>query len=114
MDTHSIGHESASVNAPVRPGSRRPAKPKSAASAGLKSAGPFVYVGPNLPGGKLSAFTVFRGKPPAHIAALMEEKPEIKRLIVPVAQIAEALQKARTQGTAEFRAVRNLMKGTVN
>lgn len=78
-----------------------------------KPAGPMIYVGPNLPGGKLSAYTVFRGGIPAHVSALADKMPDIHLLIVPIEQFAEAQQKARTQGTLEYRAAQNLTKGMV-
>jgi len=67
-----------------------------------------IYIGPNLPGGQLSAFTVFKGELPAHVRDLREKTPELQRLFVPVSDLAAArqrLQKAGPEAQA-FRAVR--------
>lgn len=60
----------------------------------LKAVEPAIYVGPNLPGGKLSRYTVFKnGAMMPHVAKLIEANPAIKSLIVPVSKLAETEQK---------------------
>jgi hypothetical protein len=59
---------------------------------------PVVYIGPNLPGGQLSAFTVFRNGLPAHVAEIEKQHPEISRLIVPVRELPAARQKLHRHG----------------
>src|SRR5699024_12103901 len=47
-----------------------------------------VYAGPNVPGGVLSQFTVFReGVLAPHVKQIVERYPAIKRLIVPVSRL---------------------------
>lgn len=60
---------------------------------------PRVYVGPTLPGGVLSYGTVFCGEGyPAHVAAVIEDRPAVRGLIVPVTQLAEATKAVKTKG----------------
>ena len=62
-------------------------------------AAPRVYVGPTLPGGVISYGTVFCGEGyPAHVAELIESRPAVRALIVPVAQLAEAAKAVKTKG----------------
>jgi len=68
-----------------------------------------IYIGPNLPGGRLSQFTVFRGGLPVYLTDLLEQQPSIKDLIVPVAETAAMQAKALQTGTLESIAYQNLM-----
>jgi hypothetical protein len=71
-----------------------------------------VYVGPNIRGGRMAQYTVFRGGLPAYIEALLDEQPHIRNLIVPIAQLAEAQRRSVTPGTIEYRAAEKLRGGT--
>lgn len=58
-----------------------------------------VYVGPSLPKGVLTQFTVFRGEFPPHIAALMGKSESLKHLMVPVAKLSQARKEVMTSGS---------------
>lgn len=50
---------------------------------------PTIYVGPNLAGGVLARYTVFKdGKMLPHVQELLEQNPDVKALIVPVSKLA--------------------------
>jgi hypothetical protein len=74
-----------------------------------KSVEQLIYIGPNLPGGRLSKNTVFRGGLPVYLNDLLEQQPSIKDLIVPVSETAAAQEKTQMSGTPEFIAYQNLM-----
>lgn len=71
--------------------------------------GPVIYIGPNLPGGALSGFTVFRGGLPAHVTEMQEKNPELKTLFVPVSELAAA-RKRLTRPSREAKAFQDLCK----
>lgn len=58
-----------------------------------------IYVGPSIPGGVLNRFTVFRGGKPLHLATVFKECPEMERLFVPTADLADVLTKVERTGT---------------
>lgn len=60
-----------------------------------------IYIGPNLPGGALQRYTVFKGGIPLHVAEITENCPEIKGMFVPVNELSAAEQAMRTAGTVE-------------
>ncbi|MFU1797376.1 hypothetical protein ACM1RC_26155 [Paenibacillus azoreducens] len=70
-----------------------------------------IYVGPNLPGGRLSRFTVFMGSIPKHLDDLLEKQPEIEHLIVPVEELSRALARVNAPGTLEHSTFQYLSKG---
>jgi len=73
-----------------------------------------IYIGPNLPGGVLQRYTVFKGGIPLHIAETTEKCPAIKGLFVPVNQLSNAEQSLKTAGTVEntlFNAVVDHVRG---
>ena len=43
-----------------------------------------IYVSPNIPGGLLSQYTVFRGEIPFHVKGLIDKYPVMDKLLVPV------------------------------
>lgn len=113
MDTNSTGNDPVGIKQ-EKPKQQAPAKEpknKPANKVEQKLSGSQIYIGPNLPGGKLAAFTVFRYEIPAHIEALIQALPDLRRLIVPVASMSKSQVRSQTQGTAEYRAVQNLLKG---
>jgi hypothetical protein len=80
---------------------------KKAPSEGAKAAGKsgavtaFVYAGPSLPGGRLKSLTTLNGTY-KQITDYYKESialyPNVARLIVPVAQLAEIRKKTQTSG----------------
>jgi hypothetical protein len=74
-----------------------------------------VYVGPNVPGGILQRFQVFKGGLPPHCKDLLEKVPEIKELFVPVEGLEAMRRKIGEPGTNEARLFyvvqKNLAKG---
>lgn len=66
--------------------------PKKATKTQAKAAlptEPTIYVGPNLAGGILASYTVFKdGKMLPHVQELVEQNPDLKALIVPVSKLA--------------------------
>lgn len=64
-----------------------------------KAIEPRVYVGPTLDGGALSHLTVFRGDGyPANVAKVLNDRPVVRNLIVPVSQLAESVKAVQTKG----------------
>ena len=74
-----------------------------------------VYCGPNIPGGALQRYTVFKNGLPLHLNDLFKQCPSVKSLFVPVADLARIEQAINTMGTPEhsqFQAVLGFtMKG---
>jgi len=71
--------------------------------------GPQIYIGPTLPGGVLSANTIFKNGLPPHVEQLQQERPEIKNLIVPVSDLSGARQRIAGHGK-EAQAYREIVK----
>ena len=69
-----------------------------------------IYLGPNLPGGRLTNATTFRGGIPDYLTDLLEGLPEVETLIVPVAEMASVQSRIRTPGTPEYQAYQSLQK----
>ncbi|MCB5255538.1 MAG: hypothetical protein LHW58_07850 [Candidatus Cloacimonetes bacterium] len=76
-----------------------------------------IYCGPNLPGGKLTKYRVFKGGIPEYLNDVIAGYPEIKRLFVPVADLQKAETAISTKGTPQqlaYEAVqKNISKGGV-
>ena len=72
-----------------------------------------IYVGPNVPGGILQRFQVFRGEIPPYCKSLIEKIPEIKELFVPVENLEEIRRKIKESGTNEARLF-DLAQGKLN
>ncbi len=76
---------------------------------------PLIYCGPNLPKGVLLQHTVFKGGGvPKHIDKHVEACPAVKRLCVPVSDMAKTMDAIAKQGTAEsvwFGKVQEYIKG---
>ena len=79
-----------------------PTKPESGPSSGEKTAR-LVYVGPNVPGGILQRFQVFKGGLPPYCKDLFGKIPEIKELFVPVEGLEALRRKIEESGTNEAR-----------
>lgn len=58
-----------------------------------------IYCGPNIPGGALQKYTVFKGGIPGYLSGLFEKCPEIKSLFVPVTDLAVTEQAISTKGS---------------
>jgi hypothetical protein len=61
----------------------------------------FVYIGPNLPSGKLKGNTIFSGsreETTAFLADVLKDYPLVRDLIIPVEELAEQRVKAATPG----------------
>ena len=59
---------------------------------------PVIYIGPNLPGGTMSAYTVYKNGLPTYVEQLKTETPEIARLIVPVKDLSPARKRLARHG----------------
>ena len=62
-----------------------------------------VYVGPNIPGGILQRFQVFKGGLPPHAKGLIEQVPEVGELFVPVKDLESMRCRIEDPGTNEAR-----------
>ena len=74
-----------------------------------KATGPQIYIGPTLPGGSLSANTIFKNGLPAHVEQLKQQDPQIGQLIVPTAELAAARQSLSGHGRIA-QAYRDIVK----
>ena len=74
-----------------------------------------IYVGPNVPGGILQRYQVFKGGLPPYCGSLFEKVPEIKELFIPVEGLEAIRKKIQEPGTNEARlfhiAQKKLAKG---
>lgn len=70
-----------------------------------------IYLGPNLPGGRLLQSTVFRGGIPVYLQPLIVEQPDVAALIVPVDEISAAQARIVQTGTPEYGAYQAILKG---
>jgi len=70
-----------------------------------------IYVGPNLPGGRLSRFRVFREGIPPYLDDIIQDNPDLERLIVPLDIFPDVVKRVETPGTIEHAAATKLMEG---
>jgi hypothetical protein len=70
---------------------------------------PTVYIGPNLPGGTLASFTVFKNGLPARVQEMKKQTPELAHLFVPVPDLGAARRRLARHGK-EARAFRAVVK----
>ncbi|MCM3632935.1 hypothetical protein [Paenibacillus camelliae] len=70
-----------------------------------------IYAGPNLAGGVLAKYTVFRGELPQHVVALKEKYSDLDKLFVEPATLNSFEQKVAQVGTLQHRAYQNALKG---
>ncbi|GHV50420.1 hypothetical protein FACS1894216_02580 [Synergistales bacterium] len=70
---------------------------------GTQPSEPLVYCGPTLPRAKILTMSVYKNGLPDHVTALVQEKPEIGKLIVPVSMMSGARKRTDTPGTEEHR-----------
>lgn len=80
-----------------------------------KTKGPrLVYCGPNVPGGLLTSYTVYKNGIPAHLQATLEKCPDLKYLFVPVEKLVNAREEIKTSGAflhQKYEVVRKHFKG---
>ncbi|MGG1442094.1 hypothetical protein ABE354_08545 [Brevibacillus laterosporus] len=69
-----------------------------------------IYIGPNIPGGRLVQNTVFRDGIPEHLNDLKEKHPQLNDLFVPVTQFIEAQAQIQRPGTTEYQAYQALSR----
>nr|WP_278430001.1 hypothetical protein [Brevibacillus laterosporus] len=62
-----------------------------------------IYCGPNVPGGILMRYTVFRGGKPDYLQDLFTNLPGIEELIVPLSEFTEVLNNTMIVGTREHQ-----------
>lgn len=60
-----------------------------------------IYLGPNLPGGKLSKYAIYKGGLPTHLNDVYEACPAIKKLFVEPSIMAKKEQAINQKGTPE-------------
>lgn len=85
-------------------------EPQVADSPVAEPTGQLIYLGPNLPGGRLLQSTVFRGGIPAYLLPLMEEQNEVRTLVVPLNEMSDVQARILKTGTAEYIAYQTLLK----
>ena len=69
-----------------------------------------IYCGPNLLGGRIMKYTVFRGGIPVYLNDLLEELPDIRELIVPISKLTDVQAKTLKQGTREYQLYNDISK----
>lgn len=61
----------------------------------------YIYIGPTLPRHEMKHNTIYEGtmqEITAYLAEIIEQYPQVKRLIVPIQQLGEASVKVKTSG----------------
>ena len=69
-----------------------------------------IYIGPNVPGGMLQRYQVFRGGKPEHLKDLFEKCPELQGLFVQVTDLAVVEKALGEAGTVENTLYRETAK----
>ncbi|GAV24806.1 hypothetical protein ciss_07390 [Carboxydothermus islandicus] len=72
-----------------------------------------IYCGPNIPGGILQRYTVYKGGLPSHLGELFEKCPAVKRLFVSVEDLARVETAIATKGTPEHSAFQEVLQFTM-
>ncbi|MGG1618231.1 hypothetical protein [Paenibacillus sp. NRS-1781] len=75
-----------------------------------------IYIGPNLPGGRLAKSLIVRDGFPAHLDDVAEKVPEIRQLFVPVSELATSKAALSVPGSAlqiAYAAVIAAVKGGI-
>lgn len=84
------------------------AEPEVSASATAEKK-PRIYLGPNLPGGRLLQSTVFRGGIPAYLQVVLKDRPDVAVLIVPIEEMSAVQARVLRKGTAEYSAYQAIL-----
>ena len=71
-----------------------------------------IYIGPNVPGGMLQRYQVFRGGIPEHVKQIVEKCPAVKSLFVPVDGFAAAEQEISRAGSANNALFKEILAWT--
>ena len=71
-----------------------------------------IYIGPNVPGGMLQRYQVFRGGIPEHVKQIVEKCPAVKSLFVPVDGFAAAEQEISKAGSANNALFKEILAWT--
>lgn len=69
-----------------------------------------IYCGPNIHGGILQRYTIFKGGLPTHLEDLFKKCPAIKSLFVPVTELARTEKAIATKGTPENALFNEVLK----
>lgn len=75
-----------------------------------------IYCGPNIPGGLLMQYTIFKGEP-EYLNRLFGKCNAIKELMVPVSELNVTRKNVETMGTYEntlFNEIVEFIKGGAN
>jgi hypothetical protein len=62
---------------------------------------PLIYVGPSLPGGLLTKYTIFSNGIPDHLKAHFAKCPAFKQLFIPVSQLPAVESRLKDATSAE-------------
>ncbi|KJD45984.1 hypothetical protein [Paenibacillus terrae] len=91
-----------------------PVQPARAAAAEREQ---LIYIGPNLPGGRLAKYFISLGGFPAYLSDISDKVPAITELFVPVADLSAARvamdQPGTTQNIAYAAVVAAIQKGVI-
>lgn len=90
---------------------------KSAEGAQDGDAGIFAYVGPSLPNGRLTECRMFNGTfedVKAYLADVLEDYPQVARLIVPVDKLAVYSVKVKTPGNIAHKHYNDIVSAMRN
>jgi len=82
-------------------GAETPEIPVATETANTDNATSYVYIGPSLPGAKLMTNTVLSGtrkEISEYYKDVIEQYPNVAKLIVPVGKLSESRAKVRTNG----------------
>lgn len=74
--------------------------------------GRLIYCGPNIPGGALQRYTVFKGGIPVHLGSILKKYPAAVKLFVSVTDLARVDRAVATKGTPEHSAYMEVLQYT--
>lgn len=69
-----------------------------------------IYIGPNLPEGRISKYTVCIGGLPAHLKDCFAKWPELKSFFVTIGQMAAKEKERDTKGTPLYKYNQRIME----
>jgi len=70
-----------------------------------------IYCGPNLPGGILPQYTVFKGEGlPIYVQEIAKKYPAIEKAIVPIERFSDFMVKLNDKTSVEFSFIKELTK----
>lgn len=79
------------------------AEPQTTGEAPSKKSDRLIYIGPNVPGGILHRWQVFKGGLPPYCEDIFQRVPEIKELFVAVEKLNLARERLEEPGSNEAR-----------